>query len=325
MEFDHDRVEARSVAFTDIDASNDGGTFTGYAAVFDHEADLGDFTESISRGAFRKALAGGGNVPMLYDHNMGLPVLATTGAGTLKLKEDGKGLRVEANVARHFIGDAVREMVSRGDIRGMSFGFVAGRGNSKVEQRGGKPHRNLTGFKRLLDISPTWDPAYTSTSAELRSLRALEVAEELEAGLRNPHRLLVRKAEFRAMSTPQLQNTLQGLQSTAEAIEAALNGVGVGEPEEADEVAAGPFTDQQYIDALETIQALVEAAEGLLESAGFPDPDEAEDATEDDASMRSTPTPTDGESGQERSGVDADMAAAARRRRLQLAGIALTG
>jgi HK97 family phage prohead protease len=111
MEFDHGRVEARSVAFTDVDASTDGSTFTGYAAVFDHEADLGDFTESISRGAFRKAIGGSGNIPMLYDHNPGLPVLATTGAGTLKLKEDGKGLRVEANVARHFIGDAVREMV----------------------------------------------------------------------------------------------------------------------------------------------------------------------------------------------------------------------
>jgi HK97 family phage prohead protease len=123
MEFDHGRVEARSVAFTDVDASTDGSTFTGYAAVFDHEADLGDFTESISRGAFRKAIGASGNIPMLYDHNPGLPVLATTGAGTLKLKEDGRGLRVEANVARHFIGDAVREMVSRGDIRGMSFGL----------------------------------------------------------------------------------------------------------------------------------------------------------------------------------------------------------
>jgi phage head maturation protease len=62
----------------------------------------------------------------------------------------------------------------------MSFGFVAGAGNSKVEQRGGKPHRSLTGFKRLLDVSPTWDPAYTGTSAELRSLRALQIAEDIE-------------------------------------------------------------------------------------------------------------------------------------------------
>jgi HK97 family phage prohead protease len=308
MEFDHGRVEARSVAFTDVDASTDGSTFTGYAAVFDHEADLGDFTESISRGAFRKAIGASGNIPMLYDHNPGLPVLATTGAGTLKLKEDGKGLRVEANVARHFIGDAVREMVQRGDIRGMSFGFVAGAGNSKVEQRGGKPHRSLTGFKRLLDVSPTWDPAYSGTSAELRSLRALQIAEELEQDLKDPTRLLRAKVEFRALTTAQLQNTLGGLQSTAEAIEAALNNVGIGEPEEAEEVAPGPFTDQQYIDALETIQALVEGAEGLLESAGLPDPDEGEPST------RST---------EQHSGADWQTAAAARSRRLQILGLAV--
>jgi hypothetical protein len=122
-------------------------------------------------------------------------------------------------------------------------------------------------------VSPTWDPAYSGTSAELRSLRALQVAEELEQDLKDPVRLLEKaKVEFRALSTAQLQNTLGGLQSTAEAIEAALNNVGIGEPEEAEEVAPGPFTDQQYVDALETIQALVEGAEGLLESAGLPTP-----------------------------------------------------
>lgn len=180
MEFDQERVEARSVAFTDVDTSTDGSTFTGYAAVFDHEADLGEFTESINRGAFRKALAQSDNVPMLYDHNPMLPVLATTGGGTLKLSEDTKGLRVEANVANHYMGEAVRELVKRGDIRGMSFGFVAGAGNSRVEQRATKPHRSLLGFKRLLDVSPTWDPAYNGTSAELRSLRALQMAEDID-------------------------------------------------------------------------------------------------------------------------------------------------
>jgi HK97 family phage prohead protease len=174
VDFNHDRVEARSVAFTDIDASSDGGKFTGYAAVFDAPADLGAHTESVNRGAFRKSLSNGSNVPMLYDHNPALPVLATTGAGTLKLKEDGRGLRVEADIARHFIGDAVREMVKRGEIRGMSFGFIAGSGNSRIEQRGGKPHRTLTGFKHLLDVSPTWNPAYVDTNAELRSLHALK-------------------------------------------------------------------------------------------------------------------------------------------------------
>ncbi len=176
-----EHAEARSVAFTDVDVTNSGRTFRGYAAVFDQETDLGEHTEEILRGAFRKAIPTSGNVPMLYDHNPGLPVLATLGAGTLRLEEDGKGLLVEADIAKHFIGDAVVAMVESGDIRGMSFGFIAGKGNSHIEQRGTKPHRRLVGFKRILDVSPTWDPAYDGTNAELRSLRALQMAESLEA------------------------------------------------------------------------------------------------------------------------------------------------
>ncbi|MBA3688482.1 MAG: HK97 family phage prohead protease [Chloroflexi bacterium] len=176
-----ERVEARSVAFTDLETTSDGATFTGYAAVYDQEADLGDFTESINRGAFRKALSQGQNVPMLLDHNPMLPPVATTGGGTLRLSEDTKGLKVEADIANHFMGDALREMVKRGDIRGMSFGFIAGKGNSRVEERGGKPHRVLTGFNVLLDVSPTWNPAYPGTDAAFRSLTTPRMAESIEA------------------------------------------------------------------------------------------------------------------------------------------------
>lgn len=181
--FDTRGPEMRSVAFTDLDVSNDGWSFRGYAAVFDQIADLGEFTEEVYRGSVRKGLAASPNVPMLYDHIMGLPVLATTGGGTLGLKEDGKGMEVRTDLPQHFLGEAVREMVKRGDIRGMSFGFVAGAGNSRLENRGGRPHRILTGFQRILDVSPTWDPAYAETSAELRSLRRM--AEDFE-----PQRIL---------------------------------------------------------------------------------------------------------------------------------------
>jgi HK97 family phage prohead protease len=180
QQFSQDRVEARSVPFTDVDTSNDGWTFEGLAAVYDQEADLGDFTESMARGSFRKSLARGENVPMLMEHNVDLPVLATTLGGTLSLSDDAKGLRVKANIAQHYVGEAVRELVKRGDIRGMSPGFIAGRGNSKIEHRGSKVHRTIVGFKKILDVSPTWEPAYTGTMAEMRSLRALQIAEDIE-------------------------------------------------------------------------------------------------------------------------------------------------
>lgn len=257
-----DRVEARSVAFTDVDTSKDGWSFEGLAAVYDQETDLGQYTESMARGSYRKVLSRGDNVPMLHDHNVMLPVLATTGGGTLKLADDAKGLRVKADIAKHFVGEAVRELVSRGDIRGMSVGFIAGSGNSRVESRGGKLHRTLTDFKKLLDVSPTWEPAYAGTSAELRSLRALQMAEDVDQA-----------QQLLAGAVPQLEDGAL-VEETAE-------------PGESEAAEKDPETCDKCGVALEA--------------------DVEHSCAEEE----------------QRSGVEVDVAAAARRRRLQLAGIAL--
>jgi uncharacterized protein len=168
-----DRAEVRSVPLTDVVMSADGLSFSGYAAVFDTVADLGDFTEEVRRGAYRKVLATDANVPMYWDHDDRMPPLATTRGGTLRLSEDATGLRVEADLDNdHYMTPTLRSMIRRGDVSGMSFGFIAGRGNQIIEKRGGRPHRILTGFRALLDVSPTWNPAYERTSAELRSALA---------------------------------------------------------------------------------------------------------------------------------------------------------
>lgn len=265
--FAEERPEARSAAFTDIETSADGSKFSGLAAVYDQVTDLGSHTESINRGAFRKSLARGDNVPMLYDHNP-VPILATTGGGTLKLSEDAKGLRVEANVANHYMGEAVRELVKRGDIRGMSFGFVAGAGNSRVEQRGMSMHRTLLGFKKLLDVSPTWDPAYQGTSAELRSLRALQMAEDID-----------RSQQIIEGAAPQLDDRATG----------------------EDEPKSEAQDEKQDEDTTDT-------KESVCETCGEAMTADHACATEEE----------------QRSGVEAaKVAAAARRRRLQLMGLTL--
>jgi HK97 family phage prohead protease len=225
-----DRVEARSVAFTDVDTSKDGWSFEGLAAVYDQETDLGQYTESMARGSYRKVLSRGDNVPMLHDHNVMLPVLATTGGGTLKLADDAKGLRVKADIAKHFVGEAVRELVSRGDIRGMSVGFIAGSGNSRVESRGGKLHRTLTDFKRLLDVSPTWEPAYAGTSAELRSLRALQMAEDVDQA-----------QQLLTGAVPQLEDGAQ-VEETAEPSESEAE----KDPETCDKCGAALVADAEH-------------------------------------------------------------------------------
>jgi uncharacterized protein len=171
----------RSARFDDLEVSewSEGFRFEGHAAVFGEEADLGGFTESVERGAFRKVLQSDENIPMLYEHNVGLPLLACTRSGTLKLDEDAKGLAVVADVANTSLGRDLRELAARGDISGMSYGFVSGRENSKLEFRTvdgvRKPHRTINNFKRLLDVSPTWDPVFASAEGQFRSLAMMYV------------------------------------------------------------------------------------------------------------------------------------------------------
>jgi HK97 family phage prohead protease len=181
------KVEARSVAFNDLEVTKQGRHFDGYAAIYGEETDLGEFIEVILPPAFRSALSATSNLPMLWDHNAAMPPFATTKAGTLKVTEDRRGLRVSADIdERHILGPTLISMAERGEVDGMSFGFMTGRKDNKVSERNGRMVRAITGFKHLLDVSPTWNPAYSGTTAELRSLSTLGasvlVPEQIHGG-----------------------------------------------------------------------------------------------------------------------------------------------
>jgi HK97 family phage prohead protease len=172
--------EFRSVPFVDFEAKNDGWSFEGLAAVYDQQADLGDFTEEFMRGAFRKPLANGDNTRLMHEHSPAwVPVLATVRAKTMQLRDDVKGLVVKADIAKHYLGEAVRESIRRGDITGMSPGMIVGRGNSELQVRSAKPHRAIRALKSLPELSLTPDPVYSGTAAEMRSMWAFQMAESL--------------------------------------------------------------------------------------------------------------------------------------------------
>jgi uncharacterized protein len=171
----------RSARFDDVEMKDGGNVylFDGYAAVYGTPADLGDFSEEIQPGAFDQVLKEGRNVPLLHEHHPH-QLLATTKSGRMRLEADTRGLRVRAKVVKTDLSSRVKALVDSGDITGMSYGFVAGRGNQKILSRGAKPHRLLTGFRRLLDVSTTWDPAFPTTEAQFRS-QALQYADTPEA------------------------------------------------------------------------------------------------------------------------------------------------
>jgi uncharacterized protein len=170
------------------EADIQGNTLYGYAAVFDQPwnaamTELNGYEERIARGAFRLALEavrqGAADIPLLWGHDRN-QVLATTRAGTLKLREDGKGLRVEAQLPNTQLGRDVKEMIGRGDVAGMSFGFFSEPQDSNLSRRNGVVHRTIQLIRRLLDVTLTWEPAYPSTSLELRSATLALPLEELQ-------------------------------------------------------------------------------------------------------------------------------------------------
>jgi HK97 family phage prohead protease len=135
----------------------------GYAAIFDSlSEDLGGFREKIAPGAFSGSLKQ--DTFLFWNHDPSI-VLGRKQAGTLKLVEDKRGLRVEAKPpewAKSYI-----ETLQRGDVTGMSFGFIA----AADEWDHKKNIRTLTEIAELPEVSIVPFPAYSATdvSVALRS------------------------------------------------------------------------------------------------------------------------------------------------------------
>lgn len=172
----------RSAQFTDVEMTetSKGYKFDGIAAPTGVVADLGEFTEEYERGSFRRFLAAcSDNIPFLHEHNP-RDLMATTRSGRLKLSEEGKGLRTRADVVKTDLSERIKALVDSGDIYGMSLGMVVGRENHAIERRNGKPHRTIRGFRKILDVCTTFDPAYVSTEAQFRSM-SMQYADSAES------------------------------------------------------------------------------------------------------------------------------------------------
>lgn len=156
-------------------------TLTGYAALFNSRSEnLGGFTEVIAPGAFTRSLKSRNDIKLLWNHDTSA-VLGSTRAGTLKLIEDERGLRVEASLPNTTHGRDARELVKRGDVTGFSFGFtIPGRGGDEWNAEG--TERTLKSV-RLHEVSLTPFPAYTATNgtAQMRGLDKVAKRAEVDA------------------------------------------------------------------------------------------------------------------------------------------------
>ena len=169
-------TRAHYVDDMEIRAVGDKMTFKGYAAVFDSDSEPLPFIERIQRGAFARTLKSRNNIRMYVNHNDS-QLLASTRSGTLRLKEDSKGLLAEADLPMTTDGRNMSILLEQRIVDSMSFGFSVPRGGDTWSADGGR--RTLTEV-RLHEVSVvTGQPAYAATSASVRKLAARVAVDEV--------------------------------------------------------------------------------------------------------------------------------------------------
>lgn len=159
----------------ELRADGEVGKLTGYAAVFNSEADIGpDFREIIAPGAFTQTLKTG-DIRALVDHDSGR-LIGRTANKTLRLVEDERGLKVEIDLPETSDGRDVKALVERGDMDGMSFGFIVR--HDEWDETNDIPTRTIHEVD-LREVSAVTFPAYPDTSLAMRSLdKVKEKTEE---------------------------------------------------------------------------------------------------------------------------------------------------
>lgn len=166
----------------------DGRTFTGYAAVFDTPTDIrgweGSFSERMAKGAFKKTLKERQPV-MQFDHGRDTRVGSVPIGHFTSLREDDKGLAVEARLFDNPVVEPVRQAIEAQAVRGMSIKFHVTK--ERWRDNGGKlvkpdelgqllyepgergPLDREIREVRLLEAGPVVHPAYPTTTAAVRS------------------------------------------------------------------------------------------------------------------------------------------------------------
>ncbi len=157
------KVKELRISASENDQSSGIGVLEGYAAVFDKMSDdLGYFREKITPGAFSKALKKS-DCRALINHESA-KILGRQSAGTLSLKEDGKGLFMSVDLPDTQYARDLKVSVNRGDITQQSFGFTVKKDAWEEDREKKEVTRTIVEVDELFDVSPVTFPAYSETT-----------------------------------------------------------------------------------------------------------------------------------------------------------------
>jgi HK97 family phage prohead protease len=159
----------------------------GYAIVFDqpqtHKYGSYKFTEVIKKGAL--ALTDMKDVPMRYNHNDDVLIMARTRNKSLTLTVDEKGLKVEAELIDTQSNLDLYKCITKSLIDKMSFAFrVADKGSTWTPGED-EDYREVTNIEKLYDVAVVDVPFYDDTSIYARTLELLESDRALLENRRN--------------------------------------------------------------------------------------------------------------------------------------------
>jgi HK97 family phage prohead protease len=169
----------------EIRETQDGMTFEGYAAIFDSPSHplpgnmrSATFVERIAPGAFIRSLKSRNDIKLLWSHDTA-EVLGSTRAGTMRLTEDERGLKVFASLPNTSRGRDAAELIKRGDVDAMSFGFTVPKGGDDWSQDGSQRTLNEV---HLHEVSIVSFPAYAETAgtASVRGLARVAARADVD-------------------------------------------------------------------------------------------------------------------------------------------------
>jgi len=172
-------IRTLSICRMDTRAAEGGGTkIEGRAVVYDEFTKLQDwwgetFFERISKDALKDTLGDGHDIFALRHHDWKL-VIGRTGAN-LTLVNGAEGLDFDLIPNNSTAGRDMLEDVRSGLIRGCSIGFRIK--EQEWEVREDVWFRTITKLE-LFEVTLTPIPAYTSTTAEVRSLSQSAAAKQ---------------------------------------------------------------------------------------------------------------------------------------------------
>lgn len=177
---ENNQFERRLVEFRAIENDENKMLIEGYAIVYDspatHQSGNYKFTETIKRGSLD--FTDMKDVPLRYNHNDDVMIMARTRNNSLQLIKDEKGLLIKAELIDTQSNRDIYKGIQERLIDKMSFAFTVEDKGDNWSYGENETVREVSKIRKLYDVSVVDTPFYDDTSIFARSLELMDINKE---------------------------------------------------------------------------------------------------------------------------------------------------